>query len=126
MTRHTLTWMALTAAAALVLPGMALADEPAMMKDGMLVDHKSMTLYTYDKDQPGKSTCNSPCTDNWPPLMAMSTDKPTGKWTIIKRDDGMMQWAYEGKPVYTFAKDTAAGEMKGDKMKDVWHVIKGM
>ena len=124
MTRHTLTWM--TLAAVLSLPSLAYAQGPAMMKDGMMVDQKGMALYTFDKDAAGKSNCNTTCADNWPPLMAMSTDKPSGKWTIVKRDDGMMQWAYDGKPVYTFTKDTAPGEMKGDKMKDMWHVIKGM
>ena len=126
MTRQTLVWMALATAAAMVLPSVALADGPAMLKDGVMVDHKSMTLYTFDKDAPGKSNCNTTCADNWPPLMAMSTDQPAGQWKIIKRDDGMMQWAYQDKPVYTFAKDSAPGDMKGDKMMDKWHVIKGM
>ncbi|WP_213877965.1 hypothetical protein [Pseudomonas sp. dw_358] len=124
MTRNTLTWM--TLAAALALPSMALADGPAMMSGDAMVDHKGMALYTFDKDAPGKSNCNTTCADNWPPLMAMSTDHPTGMWTIVKRDDGMMQWAYGGKPVYTFAKDASPGDMKGDGMKDVWHVLKGM
>nr|WP_256577247.1 hypothetical protein [Pseudomonas sp. C9] len=42
----------------------------------------------------------------------------------MKRDDGRMQWAYGGKPLYYFQKDKAPGEMKGDKMKDVWHVVR--
>ena len=37
-------------AAALTLPTMAFAADPAMMKDGMMTDHKGMTLYTFDKD----------------------------------------------------------------------------
>jgi len=123
MTRHTLAWMALLGAAALIAPCAALAD-PAMAKDGIFVDHNSMTLYTFDKDAMGKSNCNGDCAKNWPPVMAMSTDKAGGHWSVIKRDDGMMQWAYGGKPVYTFAKDTAPGEKKGDNMKDMWHVIK--
>lgn len=124
MTRHTLTWM--TLAAALALPSLALADGPATTKDGVMVDHKGMALYTFDKDTEGKSNCNTTCADNWPPLMAMSSDKASGMWTIVKRDDGMMQWAYMGKPVYTFAKDAAPGDKKGDGMKDVWHVLKPM
>ncbi|MDD1140199.1 hypothetical protein M5G22_21770 [Pseudomonas sp. TNT2022 ID233] len=123
MTQMTASFKALLMAAALTLPGLAMAAEPAMMKDGMMVDHKGMTLYTFDKDSGGKSMCNGDCAKNWPPLMAPADAKAEGKWTVIKRDDGMMQYAYDGKPLYTFMKDTKPGDMTGDKMKDVWHVV---
>jgi len=54
-----------------------------MTKDGMLVDHKGMTLYTFDKDADGKSVCKDQCATNWPPLKAESTDTKTGDWTVI-------------------------------------------
>ncbi|MBV4461230.1 hypothetical protein KVG96_25005 [Pseudomonas sp. COR58] len=123
MTQTTVSFKALLMAAALTLPGLALAAEPAMMKDGMMVDHKGMTVYTFDKDAGGKSMCNGDCAKNWPPMMAPAGAKAEGKWTVIKRDDGMMQYAYDGKPLYTFVKDEKPGEMKGDGMKDVWHVV---
>ena len=50
MTYSTVSWKALLVSAVLTLPGLAFAAEPAMTKDGMLVDHKGMTLYTFDKD----------------------------------------------------------------------------
>ena len=123
MTRHTLNWMALFAVAALALPGVA-AAAPGMEKNGVLVDSAGMTLYTFDKDAGGKSMCNDDCAKNWPPLKAMAGDAAEGKWTQIKREDGSMQWAYDGKPLYTFVKDKKAGDMTGDGMKDVWHVAK--
>ena len=123
MTQMTASFKALLMAAALTLPGFAMAAEPAMMKDGMMVDHKGMTVYTFDKDAGGKSMCNGDCAKNWPPMMAPAGAKAEGKWTVIKRDDGMMQYAYDGKPLYTFMKDEKPGEMKGDGMKDVWHVV---
>lgn len=123
MTRHTLNWMALFTAVAMALPGIASADH-AKMQGGVMVDHAGMTLYTFDKDSGGKSMCNDECAKNWPPLMAKPGDKADDGWTQIKRDDGSMQWAYKGKPVYTFIKDKKAGDMTGDGMKDVWHVIK--
>ncbi len=122
MTRHTLKWMALCAT--LAIPGVAAAADPAMEKDGMLVDHAGKTLYTFDKDSGGKSMCNGECATNWPPLMAKAGDKAEGKWTQIKRDDGSMQWAYDGKPLYTFVKDAKTGDKNGDGMKDVWHAAK--
>ena len=48
-----------------------------------------------------------------------------GKWTAIKRDDGHMQWAYDGKPLYTFVMDKQAGDKTGDgKMDGAWKVAK--
>lgn len=99
--------------------------QPATAKGSVLVDTKSMTLYTYDKDAQGKSNCNGQCAANWPPLAAGSDAKPTGKWTVIKRDDGSQQWAYNGKPLYTFKKDTKPGDMTGDGAGGgTWHLAK--
>ncbi|MGF6111184.1 hypothetical protein HKK52_21120 [Pseudomonas sp. ADAK2] len=123
MTQYSFSLKALMLAAALALPTMAFAADPAMMKGGMMVDHKGMTVYTFDKDSGGKSMCNDDCAKNWPPMMAPAGAKAEGKWTVIKRDDGKMQYAYDGKPLYTFVKDEKPGEMKGDGMKDVWHVV---
>ncbi|MGY4491644.1 COG4315 family predicted lipoprotein [Pseudomonas sp. TE3610] len=123
MTRHTLNWMALVGAFALAAPMLSQAAEPAMAKDGMMVDHHGMTLYTYDKDADGKSNCNDKCAENWPPLMAASGAKDDGDWTVVKRDDGKMQWAFGGKPLYTFKMDKKAGDKMGDGKMDVWHVV---
>ena len=117
------SWKALLVTAVLTLPTMAFAADPAMMKDGMMVDHKGMTLYTFDKDSGGKSMCNDECAKNWPPMMAPAGAKAEGKWSVIKRDDGTSQYAYDGKPLYTFVKDKKPGDMVGDNMKDVWHVM---
>ena len=123
MTQYTQSFKALLLAAALALPATAFAADPVMMKDGMMVDHKGMTVYTFDKDEKGKSMCNGDCAKNWPPMMAPAGATAEGKWSVIKRDDGKMQYAYDGKPLYTFVKDEKPGEMKGDGMKDVWHVV---
>ncbi len=95
-------------------------------QDGMLVNSSGMTLYTFDKDVAGsgKSACTEGCAKAWPPVTAAADAKPQGDLTIITRDDGAKQWAYKGKPIYLFAKDTKPGEKMGDNFKDVWHVIK--
>ncbi|MCW8274443.1 hypothetical protein IMF27_01045 [Pseudomonas sp. PCH199] len=118
------SWKTLLITAALTLPTLAFAAEPAMMKDGMMVDHKGMTVYTFDKDSGGKSMCNGDCAKNWPPMMAPAGAAVSGKWSTIKRDDGTMQYAYDGKPLYTFMKDKKPGDMVGDNMKDVWHAMR--
>jgi predicted lipoprotein with Yx(FWY)xxD motif len=83
-----------------------------------------MTLYTFDKDSGGKSACNGPCAANWPPLMAGADAKPSGDWSVVTRDDGGKQWAYKGKPLYTWINDKAAGDKTGDGVNNVWHVAK--
>jgi len=81
-----------------------------------------MPVYTFDKDTPGKSNCNDKCAAAWPPVAAKADDAAVGDWSVIKRDDGSAQWAVKGKPVYTFAKDTA-GKATGDGMGGVWHLV---
>lgn len=98
------------------------ADTP---KGKAYVDTKGMTLYTFDKDAGGKSACNGPCATNWPPLMAAPDAKASGDWTIVARDDGSKMWAYKGKPLYTFAKDTKPGDTTGDGfLNGAWHIAK--
>ena len=93
--------------------------------DGALVGPNGMTLYTFDKDMGGKSMCNGPCAANWPALMAASGSAASGDWTMVTRDDGTMQWAYKGKPLYTFAKDTKPGDITGDGfLNGAWHIAK--
>jgi predicted lipoprotein with Yx(FWY)xxD motif len=100
------------------------AQAPAKMTGGVLTNTAGMTLYTFDKDEGGKSTCNGPCAANWPPLMAGADAKAAGDWSIVTRDDGAKQWAYKGKPVYLWAKDTKPGDKTGDGFNNVWHVVK--
>jgi predicted lipoprotein with Yx(FWY)xxD motif len=99
--------------------------EPAVMGDTSMgkawVDTKGMTLYTFEKDAAGKSSCNDDCAVEWPPLAAASDSKPAGDWTIVTRDDGSKMRAYEGHPLYTFVDDKKAGDATGDK-KDGFHL----
>jgi predicted lipoprotein with Yx(FWY)xxD motif len=90
----------------------------------VLTDAKGMTLYTFDRDAAGKSNCNGQCATNWPPLMASASASATGDWTVVTRDDGSKMWAYKGKPLYTWIKDSKAGDTTGDGVNNVWHVAK--
>jgi len=118
--------VSVAAIAALAFASAAIAA-PAKTGDSakgkVLTDGKGMTLYTFDKDAGGKSACNGPCATNWPPLKAAASDKAEGGYTMITRDDGSMQWAYKGKPLYTWAKDTKPGDITGDGfLNGVWHI----
>ena len=100
---------------------------PAEYEGGVLVDYsKRMTLYTFDKD-PGdgtKSVCNGPCAANWPPFIAGPADPNVAGFTKVKRDDGTLQWAYKGKPLYFWVKDQKPGDKTGDGFNNVWRVVK--
>ena len=99
---------------------------PAKTSLGMLVGPNDMTLYTFDKDAAGsgKSVCNGPCATNWPPLMAGDGDKGQGDYSVISRDDGKKQWAFKGKPLYFWIKDSKPGDATGEGFNGVWRVAK--
>lgn len=116
------------AVAAMAFAGTAYAQmAPAKTGDSakgkVLTDAKGMTLYTFDKDAGGKSACNGPCAVNWPPLMAAADAKPVASYTVITRDDGGKQWAYKGKPLYTWKNDKKPGDITGDGfLQGAWHI----
>lgn len=104
---------------------MAGVQAPVKTSDGVLTNQAGMTLYTFDRDSGDKSACNGPCATNWPPLTAKAGDKPSGDYTVIARDDGSKQWAYKGKPLYTWVKDQKPGDKTGDGfLNNQWHVAK--
>jgi predicted lipoprotein with Yx(FWY)xxD motif len=130
----------LSAVAALALTaGAALADTPAASQDAapaatpgvvttqpfpggmVMADIMGHTLYTSDRDtKPGKSTCDANCARDWKPLPAAWMAKGEGDWSVLTRDDGTKQWAYQGKPLYTFAGDHKAGDTNGDGFDGQW------
>jgi hypothetical protein len=65
------------------------------------------------------STCNGQCAVYWPPLVI--SGKPTagpgaraGLLGTSRRGDGRMQVTYHGHPLYRFAGDKKAGDVKGE------------
>lgn len=85
-------------------------------------DPKGLTLYTYDKDAPGKSNCAGECAAKWIPATVEPNTRPAENWTVISREDGAKQWAYRGKPLYTSTKDSVAGDQKGNGDENgAWH-----
>ena len=87
----------------------------------LMADAAGMSLYTFVRDaEPGKSNCNGPCAEEWPPLAATAEDKPTGEWSPIARDDGTYQWTFRGQPLYSFSRDVAPGDSYGDGVNEQW------
>jgi predicted lipoprotein with Yx(FWY)xxD motif len=99
-------------------------------------DERGRTLYTWGTDAPGKSACNGEhirkikdnignpaivaepdrrltCEQAWPPYAAHADAPVVDKWTVITREDGSKQWAYEGRALYTSDLDRSAGDVNG-------------
>ena len=91
-------------------------------KGKVFVDSKGMTLYVFNKDDTGVSTCYGKCATRWPPLEAAADAKPFGDWSIVTRKEGTKQWAYKGKPLYTWEQDKAPGDITGDGYNNNWRL----
>jgi len=96
----------------------------------VVVDGSGRTLYVFDKDtaDPPKSNCEGDCAAMWPPVEAGSgTPELDGVDAslvgAVERADGSQQLTLAGWPLYLFAKDTKAGEAKGQAVGDVWWVV---
>ena len=82
------------------------------------------TVYTFDKDQAGRSNCYDACAMHWPPVLADPYAQEYGRMSLVSRADGRRQWAYDGNPLYTYAEDSMRGDVKGDDVGSVWHVVR--
>src|SRR6266516_2259115 len=102
----------------------ALAAALPKMQDGVLVDPAGRTLYTFDKDAGGRSSCNGGCAAAWPPLAAASDATASSEFSVVLRGDGSRQWTIQGKPLYLYAGDQRPGDMSGDNSGGVWHAVR--
>lgn len=109
---------------ACIAAGVVLLSLGAAQAQTVMTGAKSMSLYTFDKDKGGTPTCYADCATNWPPYLGKTGEKMSEGWTLVERKDGGMQWAYDGKPTYYFARDAKPGDTSGDGMGGVWHVLK--
>ena len=95
-----------------------------------LTDTKGMTLYYFltDKKGSGKSACTGSCATLWPPFstanIMVSTPLKTSDFSMVTRTDNQQQLAYKGWPLYYYANDTTAGDVKGEGIGKVWYAIK--
>ena len=90
---------------------------------------KRLTVYLFEADKAGMSSCSGACAKFWPPVLgtgktsghAMSPDLGT-----IKRSDGKVQLTYKGHPLYYFVKDKDDGDAYGQGVKAFgasWYVL---
>jgi predicted lipoprotein with Yx(FWY)xxD motif len=90
----------------------------------VLATRSGRTLYLFARDSRGRSACVSgACVSFWPPLAAKGR-LTAGKGVkasllgTIRRPGGSRQVTYAGHPLYTFALDKGAGQVKGQGLDD--------
>jgi predicted lipoprotein with Yx(FWY)xxD motif len=84
----------------------------------VLVTASGRTMYWFAIDTPTKSNCTGSCLTYWPPVTgkvsAASGVSLPGTFGTITGANGKLQATYDGHPLYTYAGDTAAGQVNGN------------
>ncbi len=108
-------------------PSIHVREDPTLGR--YLSDAEGMTLYLFTNDTTeNESTCYDQCAEAWPPFTAEEPlTLPRGlqedELTSFERDDGTMQVAYNGIPLYYWASDEEPGDTTGQGVGDVWFVV---
>ncbi|MBQ0826062.1 SCO0930 family lipoprotein [Streptomyces tagetis] len=95
----------------------------------LVTDGTGHTLYRFDQDtaKPPKTTCEADCATAWPPVAADDALAGEGidKALLgeVTRADGTKQLTIAGWPAYRYAKDGAAGDVKGQGVNDKWFAL---
>jgi predicted lipoprotein with Yx(FWY)xxD motif len=113
-------------------PAALAQDVPAPLKAAkagdlgtVLTGPNGMTLYTFKNDKEGKSVCNGPCAENWPPFKPEAgAPAPKAPLGLITRDDGGKQYAWKGQPLYYWKNDKKPGDTTGHMARNIWFVAK--
>jgi predicted lipoprotein with Yx(FWY)xxD motif len=91
-----------------------------------LTGEDGRSLYLFANDTSSTSTCVDQCAQNWPPFTLDEGDSVvagsgvTGTLGTSQRPDGSTQVTINGRPLYYFAADTAAGQTNGQGINGVW------
>ena len=109
----------------------AAGDATVMTADSelgtILVDGEGLTLYMFVPDAQGPSTCEDDCLAAWPsftgPATAGEGVDESLLGTAVRADDGTEQVTYNGWPLYYYGQDSAAGDVNGQGVGDVWFVL---
>lgn len=97
----------------------------------IVVGPDGLTLYMFEPDpaDASGSACTGGCADAWPPLTiedpaAVSVgDAVTGRVDTFQREDGSIQIALDGWPLYYFQGDAEPGDVSGQGVNQVWWVL---
>lgn len=94
------------------------------LKGQVLVDVRGHTLYVRDGEVADKkSLCTENCLDTWQPLPAPTIAVGFGDWSLVARTESYQQWAFKGRPLYTYAGDDQPGDTAGDGADKHWRAM---
>jgi predicted lipoprotein with Yx(FWY)xxD motif len=115
-----------TTAAASAASGAAVDVASTSLGD-VLVDAQGFTLYVFDNDAPDTSNCSGQCLDSWPPLIVDSgftvgDGLDQSMFGTIQSASGT-QLTVNQLPLYTFASDSAPGDVQGQGVGGVWWAV---
>ena len=91
----------------------------------ILVNAAGLSLYTYDVDKNGVSACYNGCAKAWPAVLVTAAEAQTleAPFSTTTRTDGTLQLRYNNDPLYLYAGDESPGDVNGDGLGGVWHLI---
>lgn len=92
---------------------------------------KRMTVYLFEADKGGSSSCSGACAAAWPPVTTGGAPVVHGAASgadlgTITRADGTKQVTYKGHPLYFFVKDKDSGDAYGEGVDGFgaeWYVL---
>lgn len=113
-------------AAAFQEPTVNVVDNPQLGQ--ILDDGSGQTLYAFTKDGPDKSNCTGKCLTLWPPLLTQGhpVAGPGIDGSLLGTavlTDGRQIVTFNKLPLYTFSKDTKAGDVNGENVAKVWFAV---
>jgi predicted lipoprotein with Yx(FWY)xxD motif len=76
-----------------------------------LGDADGRTVLASDEDSPGVSKCVAACAQEFTPLLAARGAKTFDDWSLVRREDGSLQWAYRTHPLYSWVKEKQPGDV---------------
>ncbi|MDE3203162.1 MAG: hypothetical protein KGQ66_02950 [Acidobacteriota bacterium] len=101
--------------AASTASGPGLHTETVAGVGSVLVDATGQTVYLFEPDARSKPTCTGQCAVVWPPVAAGLAAGGGAQSKLVGSVAGPNgnQLTYNGWPLYTFEKDTGAGQAHG-------------
>src|SRR5918992_1294541 len=89
-------------------------------------DGRSVYMFVPDQEENGTPTCYEDCAQAWPALEGPVTAGEGVEESLlgtVERTDGTMQATYNDLPLYYFSGDSAAGDVNGQGLFDVWWLV---
>lgn len=100
---------------------------PDMSVAGTILGHvlstaNGMTLYVRENTSE-PFACTGKCLETWAPFEAPWGASDYGEFSVVAREDGVYQWAYDGKPLFRYLGDAERGDINGDGTDGAWTAL---